>query len=129
LVQRRAARILGLGCAATVVFLIARDLFVPHVRDTEVWFGFELTGRAARLTAPIHWAIFGVGAWGFWNLRSWIWPWASVYAAIVAASHLIWNLSSPSGGGWCDGLWQFALFGVVALWLLRVRPASTGATP
>ena len=49
---------------ATVVFLAVRDLFVPHVRDVEVWFGFELRGAAARLTAPLHWAIFAFGAWG-----------------------------------------------------------------
>jgi len=123
----RQARVVGLGCAATVIFLITRDLFVPHVRDTEVWFGFEFSGRSAQLSAPLHWAIFAVGAWGFWNLRPWIWPWASVYAAYVASSHVVWNLVSPAGGGWRDGLWQFALFGAVALLLLRARPESAEA--
>jgi hypothetical protein len=43
---------LALFCAATVVFLAARDLFVPQARDVEVWFGFELHGAAARWSAP-----------------------------------------------------------------------------
>jgi hypothetical protein len=109
----------------SVAFLVTRDLFVPHVRDTEVWFGFELHGWPARLTAPLHWAIFGIGAWGYWKLRSWIWPWASVYVFIIAISHLVWNLVSPSGGGWASGLWQLALFSGVAIVLLAARPSRS----
>jgi len=109
-------------CALTVAFLVYRDLFVPSVRDTEIWFGFELHGWPARLTAPLHWSIFGIGAWGYWTMRSWVWPWASVYALYVAISHLVWNLVSPSGGGWVPGLWQLALFMIPAVALLRARP-------
>ena len=118
---------LALFCALTVVFLAIRDLFVPEVRDTEVWLGFESTGRVARLTAPIHWAIFAAGAWGFWRVRSWIWPWASVYVFYVAISHLVWNLVSPSGGGLSAGLWQLALFSIPALALLAARPSRSSA--
>jgi hypothetical protein len=100
-----------------------RDLAIPEVRGTEVWFGFELTGRAAQLTAPLHWAIFALGAWGFWRMRPWIWPWASIYAFGVAASHLVWNQTSPNGGGWRAGLAQAALFAIPALALLWARPA------
>jgi hypothetical protein len=81
---------LALFCAATVVFLAARDLFVPQARDVEVWFGFELHGRAARLSAPLHWAIFAVGAWAFWRARPWVVPAAIGYAIYVAFSHAIW---------------------------------------
>jgi hypothetical protein len=81
---------LAVFCAATVVFLAARDLFVPHVRDVEVWFGFELRGAAARWSAPLHWAIFAFGAWGFWRARPWIVPAAAGYLLYVAISHLIW---------------------------------------
>lgn len=112
---------LALFCAGTLLFLAARDLFVPHVRDTEVWLGFEVHGRAARLTAPLHWAVFAAGAWGYWHVRPWIWPWASVYAFVIAGSHLIWNLTSPSGGGLAAGLWQLALFSIPALALLWAR--------
>ena len=79
-------------CAATVVFLAARDLFVPHVRDVEVWLGFELHGAAARWSAPLHWAIFAIGAWGFWRVRPWIVRAAIGYAIYVAVSHVIWLL-------------------------------------
>lgn len=113
---------LALLCAATVVFLVGRDLFVPHVADTEVWFGVELRGWLARATAPLHWLIFGVAARGYWKVRPWIWPWASVYLFYVALSHLIWNLTSPSGGGWIAGLWQLALFAILPIALLWARP-------
>jgi hypothetical protein len=116
---------LSLFCVATLFFLIFRDLFVPDARDTEVWFGFELHGALAWATAPLHWAIFGAGAWGFWRGRPWISPWASVYAFYIAASHLIWNLVSPSGGGLGDGVVQLVLFSIPALALL-VFPARSG---
>jgi hypothetical protein len=109
-------------CASTVVFLVVRDLFVPAARDTEVWLGFELHGRAARLTAPLHWAVFAAGAWGFWALRPWVWPWASIYAFQIALGHLVWNLTSTSGGGWAAGLWQLALLSLPAFVLLWARP-------
>jgi hypothetical protein len=118
------ATVLSVFCALTVVFLISRDLFVPHVRETEVWLGFELRGWLARLTAPLHWMIFGIGAWGFWSLRPWVWPWASVYAFSIAVGHLIWNLTSDSGGGWAPGLWQLALFSAPAVALLWARPTA-----
>jgi hypothetical protein len=56
-------------CLATLVAIVSGDLFVPAARNTEVWFGFEVTGWPAILTAPIHWAIFAVGAWAFWTGR------------------------------------------------------------
>ena len=77
-------------CAATVVFLAVRDLFVPEARDVEVWFGFALHGAAARWTAPLHWAIFAVGAWASWRARPWVARAALGYAIYVAASHVIW---------------------------------------
>ena len=93
------------------------------MRDTEIWFGFELHGLLAWLTAPIHWALFAVGAWGFWSLRSWVWPWASVYAFYVAFSHLVWNVTSPSGAGLVPGLWQLVLFSIPGVVLLWARPS------
>ena len=86
-------------CAVTVVFLVVRDLALPEVRDTEVWFGFEVRGFWAIATAPLHWAIFGVGAWAYWTQKRWVWPWAAVYAESIAIGHLVWNLTSPNGGG------------------------------
>lgn len=113
-------------CACTVVFLVSRDLFVPTVRDTEVWLGLEVHGWLAWLTAPIHWFLFGLGAWGFWWMRSWVWPWASVYAFQIAVGHLVWNLTSPMGGGWPAGLLQLVVFCIPATLLLWARPGRQG---
>ncbi len=118
------ATALAAFCAATVVFLVVRDVLIPDVRDTEVWLGFEVHGWAARITAPLHWAIFAVGAWAFWTLRPWVWPWASVYAFSIAIGHLVWNLTSEAGGGLGAGLWQLALFSIPAIALLWARPPA-----
>ena len=59
----------------TFVYLPFDLLFKPVAGDEEVWFGFLLHGWAAKLTEPVHWAIYGAGAWGFWKMRRWMWPW------------------------------------------------------
>jgi hypothetical protein len=114
---------MALFCAATVVFLAARDLFVPEIGDVEVWGGFELRGRAAHLTAPLHWAIFAVGAFAFWRARPWVWTAAAAYAFYVAVSHLVWSEASPNGRGWPMGLLQAAGISLIGLWMLRRRRA------
>lgn len=108
-------------CLATVAFLVARDLLVPDVRDVEVWLGFELRGAAARLTAPLHWAIFLVGAWAFWRRRPWIVPAAAAYAFYVALSHVVWSGVSPRGHGWAAGLAYGAVFSLPGVLLLRAH--------
>ena len=120
-------------CIAGVPINIFRDLFIPAARDVEVWLGFEVTGWAAYLTAPLHWAILGVGAWGFWKLRPWMWPWASLYVFYVAVAHLVWSEASANGRGWPIGLLQAAAIAVVAVALWRARPvfqpSPDGKTP
>jgi hypothetical protein len=113
---------LAVFCLLTVVFLVPRDLFFPETRDVEVWFGFELRGRAALLTAPLHWAIFAAGAWGFWRQERWIVPAAAAYVFYVAISHLIWSEASPNGRGWPIGLAQAAAISIPGFLLLRARP-------
>ena len=108
-------------CLATVGFIVPRDLFLPHTRDVEVWLGLELHGRAAHLTAPLHWAIFLVGAWGFWTARPWIVPAAAGYLFYAAVSHLVWSEASPHGNGWVVGLLQALAISIPALLLLRAR--------
>lgn len=115
---------LALFCAATACFLVPRDLFVPETRDVEVWLGFELHGAAARLTAPLHWAIFALGAWGFWQARPWIVPAAACYVLYVAISHVIWSEASPNGRGWPMGLLQAVLISIPGILLLRAHLAS-----
>ena len=112
-------RALALFCAATVVFLVWRDLRVAEARDVEVWLGFEVHGRAARATAPLHWAIFATGAWAAFTRRPWVLPAAAAYAFVVAASHLVWSVASPQGRGLPSGLAQAAALSVPALLLLR----------
>lgn len=114
---------MAIFCLATVIFLACRDLMLPDVRDTEVWLGIEVHGAVARLTAPLHWALYGFGAWAFWTRQPWIWPTATGYAVYVSLSHLIWNLTSPRGGGLFDGLWQLAFFLLAALLIWHLRPA------
>jgi hypothetical protein len=115
-----ARRALAGLCAATVVFLVARDLLVPEVRDTEVWLGFELHGPAAWLTAPLHWAIFAAGAFAAWRGKPWIWAAAAAYVLYVALSHVIWSEASPNGQGWRIGLLQAAGISAVAAALLAL---------
>ena len=114
-------------CALTVLFLVPRDLFFPETRDVEVWLGFELHGLAALLTAPLHWAVFAVGAWAFWTARPWIPRAAAGYVFYVALSHLIWSEASPHGHGWRMGLLQAALISTPGLLLLRAGRSQDGA--
>lgn len=108
-------------CVATVLFLVPRDLFFPATRDVEVWLGFELRGNAALLTAPLHWLIFLVGAWGFWLQRRWILPGAAAYAFYVALSHLVWSEASPNGHGWPAGIAQALALSIPGILLLRAH--------
>jgi hypothetical protein len=110
---------LALFCFVTVAFLVPRDLFFPETRDVEVWFGFEVRGTSALLTAPLHWAIFLVGAYGFWFQRRWILPAAAAYAFYVALSHLVWSEASPKGHGWVAGLAQALVLSIPGVLLLR----------
>ena len=57
------------------------DFFLkPMADDREVvWPGpVRVLGRGDK---PIHWVMYALGAWGFWGMRRWMWPWAAVYSA------------------------------------------------
>ena len=111
-----------LFCVYMTFLYLPFDLFwKPVARDEEVWFGVTLHGWPAKLTAPLHWLIYAAGAWGFWKMRRWMWPWAAAYAAQVSVAMLVWNLLDPRGGGWMAGLIAGAVFLVptVALWRAR----------
>jgi hypothetical protein len=77
--------------AASALYIAARDVALPDVRETEVWFGVALRGRAAQLTAPLHWALLAAGAWAWWTQRAWAARATSLYLAYVALSHAIWS--------------------------------------
>jgi hypothetical protein len=112
---------LAVVCLLALAINVPRDLFFAETRDVEVWLGFELHGRIALLTAPFHWAIFAVGAWGFWKQRPWAVPAAVGYVFYVAASHLVWSEVSPNGRGWPIGMAQAAALSAVGMLLLRTR--------
>ncbi|HYC53978.1 MAG TPA: hypothetical protein VEL28_03470 [Candidatus Binatia bacterium] len=109
-------------CLLTLVVSLVRDLFIPETRNVEVWFGFEVTGTAALVTAPIHWAIFATGAWAFWSRKPWIWPAAAGYLLYGAFAHLVWSEASANGRGWMIGLVQAFAISTMAMLVLRMRP-------
>jgi len=105
----------------TFIYMPFDVFWKPVAVDEEVWFGVTLHGWPAKLTAPLHWLIYVAGAYGFWKMRPWLWPWAAVYVAQVSIGMLVWNLLDPRGGGWIAGLVAGAVFllPTVALWRAR----------
>ena len=100
------------------------DLFWKSIAtDEEVWFGLMLHGWAAKLTEPLHWAVYAAGAYGFWKMRPWMWPWAAVYSAQISIGMLVWSLRDPRGRGWIGGAVAALVFLIpaVALWRARAR--------
>ena len=106
-------------CLATVIVSVVRDLAFEANRFVEVWFGFEVTGPVAMLTAPIHWAIFATGAWAFWTRQTWIANAAVAYLFYGALAHLVWSEASPHGRGILVGCVQAA--GILSIALLLHR--------
>ena len=109
-----------------VVFLFIYDLYLHAFRPClpksfehweEIWFGIVLTGWPAKLTEPLHWLIYGAGAYGFWKMRSWMWPWAAAYSFQVVIAMVVFNLfqgpgmsDEPKGGGHCRRFDQWRHF-------------------
>jgi short-subunit dehydrogenase len=107
-------------CAYMAVVYVPWDFFMkPVEKDAEVWFGFMLHGWAAKATEPLHWLIYAAGAYGFWRMKRWMWPWASLYVAQIAVAALVWNVVYQRG--WVGGVVAFAVIGAVALALWRAR--------
>ncbi len=87
-----------LFCAYMTFIYMPFDMFIKPVdKDQEVWFGFMLTGWQAKATEPLHWLIYGFGLFGFLKMKSWMWPWASLYVLQVALGMLIWVLLNDNG--------------------------------
>ncbi len=108
------------------------DLFWKSIAtDEEVWFGLMLHGWAAKLTEPLHWAVYAAGAYGFWKMRPWMWPWAAVYSAQISIGMLVWSLRDPRGRGWIGGAVAALVFLIpaVALWQARARFRAAPVRP
>ena len=85
-------------CAYMTFIYMPFDLFLkPVEEDQEIWFGFTLTGWYAKATEPLHWIIYGLGTYGFWRMKTWMWPWASIYVAQIVISMFVWNILSYRG--------------------------------
>ncbi len=120
-------------CAYMTFIYLPWDLFVkPIADDQEVWFGIVLSGWAAKATEPIHWLIYAAGSWGFLKMRSWMWPWASLYVVQIAIGMFVWQLLDDRGEGLLQGFAitvPFLLLSI-ALWRSRWRfNSETGNEP
>lgn len=86
-------------CFYYVAIYIPWDfLFKPPHRDQEVFLGLMFHGRGAKLVELVHFAIYAAGAYGFWRMKSWMWPWAAVYVGQMAFSSFVWG--TVHRGGW-----------------------------
>ena len=132
------------GFCLYMAFYLPFDLlFWPVAQDVEDWLEFVLQGWMAELAAPLlwliyrgadysvlHWPIYCAGAYGFWTMSRWMWPWAALYMAENAIAMLLWNLLDEQGSGWLTGLVWAAVVAVpaVGLWRSRARFQSAAAT-
>ena len=109
-------------CVYMTFIYMPFDLFLkPVAEDHEIWFGFSLTGWWAKATAPLHWLIYGLGAYGFRHMKSWMWPWAGVYAAQVVIAMVVWNFVNVRGGGLNAAIISGLIFTLPMVALLRAR--------
>ena len=109
-------------CVYMTFIYMPFDMFLkPVAQDHEIWFGFSLTGWWAKATEPLHWLIYGAGAYGFWRMKPWMWPWAAMYSAQVMIAMLVWNIINDNGRGLIPGIIAAGLFALptVALWRAR----------
>ena len=96
---------LMLFCAyMTFIYLPWDVLLKPLSEDQEVWFGLLFTGWAAKVGGLLHWYVYGAGFWGFWKMRTWMFPWAALYTAQIAVGMFIWSFLDDRGSGVTSGL-------------------------
>ena len=87
---------LMLFCIFMTFIYMPWDIFIKPVEvDQEVWFGIMFTGWAAKIAAIPHWGVYAAGAYGFWKMAGWMWPWAAAYAAQIAIGMAVWALLHP----------------------------------
>ena len=115
--------LMGFCLYMTFIYMPFDIFYKPVADDEEVWFGITLHGWPAKLTAPLHWLIYGAGAYGFWHMKRWMWPWAAVYSAQVVIAMFVWNLLDPRGGGVSSGAIAAAVFLIPTIALWRARQA------
>ena len=107
------------------------DLFVkPVAVDEEVWFGIRFHGWAAKFLEPFHWAVYAAGAYGFRRMKTWMWPWAAVYAGQVAFGMLVWPWIYVGGFlGFLLGIVSVVPFAALSWALWQARPLFQAQRP
>lgn len=119
--------LLWMFCLYMTFIYLPFDFFLkPMAEDREVWFGIALAGVWAKATEPFHWLIYALGAWGFWRMRPWMWPWAAVYSAQIAVGMLVWNVLDDRGRGWPGGMIVALIFMLPTVALWRAKPLFVG---
>lgn len=85
-------------CAYMTFLYLPWDIFLKPVgEDQEVWFGYMFTGWAAKATAIPHWLVYAAGTLGFWKMKSWMHPWASLYVLQIAIGMFVWSILNDEG--------------------------------
>ena len=118
--------VLMLFCAYMTFVYMPFDLFFKAVdKDEEIWFGFMLHGWWAKATEPLHWFIYGAGTYGFLKMKTWMFPWAALYAFQVAIAMLVWSFLYGGGNLVFGGVaaMPFVILGVM---LLKARSKFNG---
>jgi len=111
-------------------FDIFIKLFTQHPEHwEEVWFGLTLTGWAAKATEPLHWLLYGAGAYGLWKMSPWMWPWAAVYSAQITIGMVVFNLVEAKGGGPIPALVSGGLFLILTIALWRTQSLFAADSP
>jgi hypothetical protein len=114
-------------CAYMTFIYVPWDFFFkPVALDQEVWFGILLTGWAAKATEPLHWLIYAGGTLGFWKMRSWMFPWASLYVVQIAIGMFVWQLLDERGSGLTGAAISAIPFVLLAIALWRSKARFTG---
>ncbi|MBM4385324.1 MAG: SDR family NAD(P)-dependent oxidoreductase [Deltaproteobacteria bacterium] len=111
-------------CAYMAFIYVPWDFMMKPTRfDEEVWFGIRFDGVWAKLLEPPHWFVYGAGVLGFWRMRSWMWPWAALYAAQVAFSMAVWPLlyARDKSGAIAAGFVAAVVFALITRELWRAR--------
>ena len=121
---------LMLFCAyMTFMYLPWDVLLKPLAEDQEVWFGLMFTGWAAKLGGVLHWFVYGAGFWGFWKMRSWMFPWAGLYKAQIALGMFVWSVLDERGGSMVSALVVAGLFLALAVALWRTNYFKSSDVP
>jgi short-subunit dehydrogenase len=110
-------------CLYMTFIYVPFDFFIkPIEEDAEAWFGVLVYGRMAKVTEPVHWIIYALGSYGFWRMRPWMWPWASVYTAQLTLGMFAWPIAYIGGAAsWAMGFVSAVFFGGITLLLWRAR--------